>query len=53
MVKVYPNNIKNEDYTYNIMKSIVCGLLLCVCMCVGLIITIVLSVENNIENGSS
>ena len=38
MVKVYPENSQKGDEIYDIMKTIVCGLLFCVCICVGLIL---------------
>ena len=53
MVKVYPEKYQISDEIYDIMRTIICGLLFCVCICVGLIIIIAYSVENNIENGSS
>ena len=52
MVKIYPENIKNGDELYILMKTIVYGLSFCVCVCVGLIIVIVSSIENDIDNGS-
>tara|TARA_Y100001958_G_C21247419_1_gene578691 strand:- start:2435 stop:2596 length:162 start_codon:yes stop_codon:yes gene_type:complete len=53
MVKIHPENIQNGDEMYMLLRSIVCGLLFCVCTCVGLIIIIVSSIENNINDGSS
>ncbi len=53
MTRIYPENLKKEDEMYGLLKSIVCGLLFCVCVCVGLILIIVYSIENNIDDGSS
>lgn len=55
IVKIYPENIpkKSDDVMYDLMYSIVCGLLFCVCMCVGLIILLVLVIEKDKKDGSN
>tara|TARA_B100001094_G_C18036933_1_gene723024 strand:+ start:69 stop:236 length:168 start_codon:yes stop_codon:yes gene_type:complete len=54
MAKIYPESIskKGDDIMYDLMRSVVCGFLFCVCMCVGLIVLITLAIENEIKDGS-
>lgn len=53
MVKVYPENIRKDDSSYELLKTVVWGLLLCVCLCIAIIVIIVSSIENDIVNDGS
>ena len=57
MVKVYTENSKDCDVNYNIIKTVVYGLLFCVCLCIIFIIilefkldTRLCSISKNLSN---